>query len=457
MGSRLYRRATKQVLRYAANAAKNYAWKAAQAYAFNKIRNRSSGFASGSQNPFLDITPKRSAGSTGGGPIKRQLVGFVPETPMSTSSVGTQSVANLAGLARARRAKYMPGKSAGFVKTRRTKRKRAEIAGINYTGEFGGTASNVDMIIIGHCTHPSEVVYRQVWSATLKKLFKAADYDVLDMDKEIPVNGQCVITYKRNPQDTIQIDVIVVGPDGAVSTLNDLVAYYVNTARAWNANVSSSTATLEWFAIQYVPLTPAEDEVITMQEARIRLDQLAVSVHSKSSFKMQNRTVNTEGEDETAVDNVPLYGKSYQGTGAGAYWINNESYAESFIADRTNGLIKTTRPGIMHEPPKPSEFKGNQKLGKIRVEPGSIKTSVLTADASHMFTTWFRSLVPNLSIATPQTVVGKYRFFCIEKILDPDHVANILCAFEHNLAITSHCKTIVKNPTCMVFEQAHGL
>jgi len=405
---------------------------------------------------------KRSQPGVGGRVLKiRNIATGLQFTGRNGTALrGNGSIDTKATYSPSRRS-YAAGRSAGFVTSRKFKQNRSSVLGVNFTGEFGGTASNVDMIVIGHSSGPSTAVYRMVWYAIIKKLLKLADYDVLDTTVTVPsgtYGGAIVLTWKRSAGDSTQLELFTVGSGLTCESVDDIVEYLVNTGRAWNSNSSSDVSSIEMLTIAYVPKTTAEaDEVGTMQESRIRLDETSITVSCKSTFKMQNRTENHTGEDQSALDNVPLYGKSYQGYGSGAYWIDGDYASESFVADRDHGLIKTTRPSNMKEPPKPSEFKGIVKAGKIRIEPGSIKTSVLNSSASHMLSTWIKMLVPGLFITKAKSSFGSYRFFCIEKILDPDHVASILCAFEHNLAMTSSVKTIRKNGTCAVYTSAYNL
>lgn len=404
-----------------------------------------------------------------GRPKRRRAVSLQSASRPRANSAGVQlprikrrfasvrSELNSAAIANIPRGRYSSGRSDGFVTTGKFKQSRSSVTGINYTGEFGGTTSDVDMIVIGHSTAPTGIIYNQVWAAVIKKLFRLADYDILDPSVDIPVVGQIAITWKRHSDDAVQLETMGVGYEQTYPTFKALMFGLCGSAMDFNSNSGSDVQSVEFLAITFTPATPPEGAFITMHESRMRLDETIVSLSMKSTLKMQNRTVNTAGEDENAVDNVPLYGKSYEGSGSGPYWINVDNDDTSFMANRDTGVIKTARPGEMKEPPKPSEFKGTQKTGKIRVEPGHIKTSVLTAYASHKLATWYRMCVPFEFIDKAKTHFGKYRFFCIEKILDPDHVASINCAFEHNLAITSNAKLHKTLGTIALYQSAYNL
>lgn len=350
-----------------------------------------------------------------------------------------------------RRKRSSEARSGGFVKTRKYARKRRDITGVNYSGEFGGTTTNADMVTIGHSTGPTHILYRLAWAAVLKKLLRLADYDLLDHSKPIPAAGKFVMTYKRYTADTLQT--FSYANNGTSDNFGDAVDYF----STFTDNSGSNVVSMEMLTLAWVPVTvniATTPYQWTMKESRIRLDETKVTISAKSTFKMQNRSVSVEGEDETAVDNVPLYGKSYEAGGSGAYWINEDNSDVSFIADRVNGVIKNTPDALMKEPPKPSEFKGVVKAGKIRIDPGIIKTSSLSSKATHYLSTWYRMLAPFDYVTKAKSPFGRYRFFCIEKMLDPDHAANIKCAFEHNISINTDVKMTKKKSGTVQFYQA---
>jgi len=350
-----------------------------------------------------------------------------------------------------------PGRSGGFLKTRKYKSNPESVSGVNYTGEFGGSASNTNMVVIGHATSPPTITYKQMWIAVLKRLFKQADFLVLDTGLVFPFGGKIVVTFKTQPDAGLTTDTCVMA--GGTTTLQDLAGYYIDAARTWNQNFATRTNALEMLTMAWFPLRdPVPDAYSYVKTSLVRLDEIVVKIAAKSSFKIQNRSTHVaDAHNADTVDQVPLYGKSYEGASTGTYWVNQMAVTAPFVAGRLDGVIRPIPPAAMKEPPKPAEFKGTQKMGKARIEPGYIKTSVLYHTASHTPSIWCRMLGPSVwnTYTTPQ--VGRYRFFCLEKILDSDEADPLTCAYEHNLAITSSTYSFRKNPTIQMFESQRNL
>jgi len=353
-----------------------------------------------------------------------------------------------------------PARSGGFVTTRKFKSNPEHISGVNYTGEFGGTSTNLNMVVIGHTTSPTTVIYKHMWITILKRLFKLAEFDVLVTDTVMPIGGKLTLQYKFHVDAGLQTTNQTFTNNE--KTLKEMADWFADSARPWNVNEAQRTNGLELYSLTFYPFYDVmTDEYSYSKMAHIRLDELVVKISSKSTFKMQNRsTHNSDGDDfhnADTIDQVPLYGKSYEGAGTGAVWINQENHTNHFVANGGDGVIRPFTPGQMKEPPKPVEFKGTQKLGKVRIDPGIIKTSSLYYTASHTPSVWTRMLAPCLWNSYTAPAMGRYRFFCLEKILDADEADPLTAAYEHNLAITSSSRVFRKNPTVQMFEAARNL
>jgi len=350
-----------------------------------------------------------------------------------------------------------PARSGGFFKTKKFKSNPETISGINYTGEFGGSAANANMVVIGHTTAPTTIIYKQMWIAVLKRLFKLADFDILETDTPMPFGGKIITTFKTHVDAGLGFDTFVFG--SLTNTLKQIADYYADSARAWNQNFATRSNALEMFDMTWSPLRdPLVDAYLYVKTARVRLDEMVVKIGSKSTLKIQNRSTHVaDAHNADTVDQVPLYGKSYEGKGTGAVWINQEHSTAHFVASGADGVIRPNPPAQMKEPPKPIEFKGTQKLGKARIDPGIIKTSALYHTASHTPSMWVRMLGPCLWNSYTSPSVGRYRFFCLEKILDADEADPLTCAYEHNIAITSSTYVFRKNATVQMFESVRNL
>jgi len=353
------------------------------------------------------------------------------------------------------RSRGQTARSGGFVKTRRFAAKRRTTTGINFTGEFGGTTTNADMVIVGHSTTPGQILYQQVWMAMLKQLLRKGGVDVIDAIKPFEFNGRIVFKWKTTTVSGMSSYVLPIVD--ATTTLRDLAINFAGTGNGYNDRIVVETA--EPFLLIFEPYENGDGTYLVANEAYIRLDESYISAKIKSSLKMQNRSVGSaeDGQEADTVDQVPLYGKSYEGRGNGAWWSNNENYTTTFIASSETGVILPVNAGVIREPPPPKEFKGALRTGKVRIEPGLIKSSVLSDYQNHLFKNWAKQLVLSNYAYNPNVRGGKYRFFCVEKILDADNTGLIKCAFEHNIFINTNMKTRRSIPTVQLFKGVYGL
>jgi len=176
----------------------------------------------------------------------------------------------------------------------------------------------------------------------------------------------------------------------------------------------------------------------SVRKAQINLLDLNLSFVTKSSLKMQNRTIPVAGADQADdINHVPLTCRSYAG------WSNGPDYKSVMQLPTTKatsdyGSIAFgagTRQQLM-EPPQPSVFQGAVKTGKFTLGAGSIKTSIIT----HKQIISFDNLMHEFSqiycqgISTPQTKFrySKYILYAFEKTLAVvgEGAVNIISEFD---------------------------
>jgi len=180
-------------------------------------------------------------------------------------------------------------------------------------------------------------------------------------------------------------------------------------------------------------------------------------LYSKASLKLQNRTRGGSIESD-AVDNIPLYGKCYEGSGnyfsyyrdtfgatapfspngENTTFVVNNAYCtfDNGLAVADNSNVQTLR-----EPPPGTMFDRVKKTGKAHLDPGMIKTSVLTASKKFSFNALQRYLGVNRAQENQQNMnIGKYRFFLLEKMVhaEADTAENqIQVAWEHDIKLAA--------------------
>jgi len=198
-----------------------------------------------------------------------------------------------------------------------------------------------------------------------------------------------------------------------------------------------------------VATTPA---VGSEQICSLDLKRATVSMISKSALKLQNRSINATGNDEADdVDNVPLYGKSYDGPGN--YFIVQETYYNPPVTVESNfqaaGFIATSP---LAEPPFLTQMQHAKKSGKAHLDPGQIKTSVLnysfTMDVNRLLNT-----VGRTDITSNICNIGKYRAFILEKMLQASPTTDtnpIRVAYETDIKVGTIFTAPKLQPTTMV-------
>lgn len=316
--------------------------------------------------------------------------------------------------------------------------------GMNLTIETRGTHTGVDTVTIGHATYPRYQVYESALVAMMVKLFD---------DMGVQFDGEATQLMPLSDGDQIEVGYKINSTSGTVSatfttavggnTLYDFVAWFVAAARPW---YNQSDYEFQWIRAS---------RALAKDAFQLNLQKLLIQTTVKTSLKIQNRSLGEivgETGDASAVDNVPLYGKSYSGRGNGLNRRNDAS-AVALVGDQQYGLIKPAQ--WIQEPPQPREFTNVKYVGKAHLDPGYIKTSVLQDTFRKYFNTIFKDLYPNQTSATslvqqklkPQ---GSYRVFVVEKMIDSGSAAGISIAYENNMELS--CKAIKKKTVGLVKE-----
>lgn len=321
-------------------------------------------------------------------------------------------------------------KSSGFLKTpyRKRGRKRAtkfERYGVMETIERGGVVdggvndANVgNTVAVGHMTFPQARVARLLWIAIVKHLIIKAGVSTLtsltDAIEGLVAGDKITVSYYASPD-------------------SGSLASYTHTAVAGDSVWSIGVALQSWAALQ-TNMQNAEVYQISYQAFAatsalpytvVNLRLCKVYYKAKSTLKIQNRTISTTGGDEESVDNVPLYGKIYFGMGTGAIAMTRDNAyttaARDFIGDDTVGAIaKVPTEKWYQEPVGPEHFTNCKRFGKVHLDPGHIKTSVLNTYKVMSLSKMIRELysIDAANLTHEHSWIGVYRFMLLEKMLN---------------------------------------
>jgi len=175
-----------------------------------------------------------------------------------------------------------------------------------------------------------------------------------------------------------------------------------------------------------------------------------IHVNIKSSLKLQNVTVSPLGDEEDNVDNIPIYGKSYYGKGTGTTSNRSHSTETTLVANDNTGLIHkigTVASGLSEMPP-PAYFVKCHASAKAKIDPGHIKTSVLSTVRTFKLVDMMKYLYTGQPDTKDIFPVGDFAFFGFEHMIkstaaDPA----IKIKGEINYRVAMSYSSRFKNPT----------
>lgn len=297
-----------------------------------------------------------------------------------------------------------------------------QVNGIHSTEEhrFISKTNQIDIdryetIQIGHTTLPQKTVLLNVARAMIKHCCAKMNVEIQDFqDRMVELNkGYAFIigdifrwdywpSWIDNAALTSNFFITVTEFETFESFAFKLVQALRIVADGLGDNKLSS---IRWKHFSYEPADGLDKKAYQWQ--KFSMQQIECEIQVKSSLKVQNRTVNAVGDDDDAddVDNVPLVGKIFKvkgnnvvnrsnrrilrGIGAGNV-INNDiilfdgiprqypTLAAAGDAIHTQPLIANSTFNKPAEPMKSTDIVNCVKFSNINLQPGAIKTSVVT-------------------------------------------------------------------------------
>lgn len=326
-------------------------------------------------------------------------------------------------------------KSGGFFKRPAVRiRKTAPFSmakqGSVYNIEHGGTFEAAYCGFIGHTSAPVSYALTIACSAIVKKIHEQLKCFYTDEVDELAFGGKITtveFAHKAFPEQTATVASLTTTGSSTVKSVIDWLELQISNlfGQSQQAMLESITCFQNGGTAQYtVPV-------------QMNLRQCYITLESKSSLKIQNRSKNALGSEADEVDNVPLYGKQYSGKGSGVHPIKKGSNIALFAWPATGVIQATGTAQFMKEPPNGYEFEEAVKVGKAKLEPGEIKTSVIYDRTSCHIDKYFAALIRGtgaLVPAYPRLNIGKFRLFALEKMIETNNELpiNMLFAYENN-------------------------
>lgn len=313
----------------------------------------------------------------------------------------------------------------------------------------GVTTKYGQSVYLGHSTVPLNLSRTHFWRAFTKALMRAIGINIEDFNDFLIGSTIGVEFYfKLYPNDP---------PGSHAFTFAPLVKTYENMAQEFSQYFIGNNNESLYFQKVHVVVANQPDKQFDLSKAKMEY-------YCKSSLKMQNQTVNTTADDNSDdVNNVPLYGKSYEGTGNGAFYIKDYNN-KNFIGRQSDGLIiyqpdavtaaGTPNDFALGEPQSYKLFKYAKKSGKIHLDAGQLKTSVLTFQKNMGFSAMWRNIDQDtFEQSTAWTTMGNFRFFGVEKMMQfitTTSTNRIHLAYEVDNKIGMVCTLPKYTPTTMV-------
>jgi len=332
-------------------------------------------------------------------------------------------------------------KSAGFLSTRRRVRRRrskrvtrSDITkwGSYKTMETGNVLSSDEVRYIGHSTFVFTQLWERLAAAMVKRLALKAGLMIQKLSDIIPygIAGDVwTIRYRTSWESAAPLTDHNYTATGAYDYQDIIDSWTTFFMNFWNTQYNIDS-------IFFQPTTTAA--TVGRSWVQINLKNASIHVDCKATLKIQNRTINAEGDDNRDdVDNVPIYGKGYFGYGSGTQYNSGTVGTLPFVADGQSGIIsKDALTDIaLYEPPMAHLFHHCKSTGKVRLDPGYIKTSVLTWKRTVSLLSFMRRAAsPPATNLHQFNTLGNFRFFGLEKMIDatPEGGTPIIVAFEHN-------------------------
>lgn len=314
----------------------------------------------------------------------------------------------------------------------------AKESGFNITTTAAEAANSV---IVGHAAYGKRTMRDIVSLAMTKMIAVKLNKPFNALQQVVSTLGFRITIFYRDVQTgAISTNVVT---SASTATWNDVRTNIGDTLAA------TSKTSVIWSALRYEERTTAatpSDYVLLLE---LDLLKAKIDLYSKGSLKIQNRT-RESAVDSTAVDNVPLFGKFYEGSGNYFLYKNDttQDYTPFIASTAYNTFNDKVNAGktfqSLREPPPKTAFYRVSKEGKAHLDPGMIKTSVLTYRKKLSLNAAIRIIgVDNTDTIQHNNInYGKFRFFILEKMLQSSattDINGINVAVEHDQKLAGIC------------------
>lgn len=386
-----------------------------------------------------------------------------------------QQYNSLPGSPRGKRGGASMSKSKGFFVVNSTKNNilsKYQNSGIVFHKEHGHVVTDAvnQAVYIGHSTCPKRTIIRGAFCAMIKTLCRKAGIKIKNLDEAILKNSnipaRIAIHFKEVDGSTVSIQEFTLS---VTKTLLQLESDIVT----WLETFTATTFPQIFLRMVYY------HDVGVIGSSRlisydIDLTNTWLDVYATSCLKVQNRTINSTGNNEADdVDNVPLYGRifemNYNGTifrdynqpplsPASSPQLRTDIDLGSLTTDVSSEMKLSS--SLYNEVAQPQQLIGCYSHGKVHLDPGEIKTSKLVFNKKigmNKLITLYKSKVG--FNGRPEFYFGKTRIIGVEKMISAvamNETNAFNLAFEHDLKVGFICTTIDNHQTAVKTEAYNG-
>lgn len=430
--------------------------------------------------------PKRpaSASLSRGRSSTRRRLNFTPMTPSSVvKSAGKTVLKSIPAVRTATRAYSLArslsralssrptnagkgsadnSKSMGRFKSYKPKLTKLDIAarqGFVSRREVGDVVSDASnqVVYVAHSTMPQRLVERTLFKSLIKRLMQEAGVAIKNENVSLLgtqyYNSLIRLEYKVKDGAVVAVKEWTLT---SASTLLSVADDMYNTFNGWagTANLPQQLLRISFFVDFSGVISSAY-----MLQSTLDLTSARVQIVARSELKVQNRTLNSTGNNQSDnVDNVPIDGKFFE------YKTNSTIYRDyaTPAASNKQGISTSpdygTLPKLPVDPtgtsmydkiPLTSQFIGVKKEGSAHLDPGEIKTSVMTDQTtmtiSKLIYLLYARSSAGLSTGIQQCWIGKTRLFAYEKMINAvamSETNQFNLAYEHMVEIGVVLKTL---------------
>ena len=368
--------------------------------------------------------------------------------------------------------------------SRKFKKKAVNVyarGGQNRTFEISRNVQDANCVYIGHSTFPRRLIFETAAQQFIKHLAKSVSGEDVpeftDVIRTFSPADKIIFKYRPDPFNVLITDTdvgansnIYVVPGGGV-TMRNFAQWFLGGSRPWHQNREGT-------------IESVESDVLNNTQFRVDMRKFMLQIYVKTSLKCQNQSVpgtTAPEQDAEVVNNIPLYGKTYDGSG-NMLKCHKRTYGPTtgispipLVADPNYGLMLMT-PSLtpnaesFFEPPQGRDFSNVKRVGKLHVDPGQIKTSSLV-QTFRMSMTSLMHLVPafsdfsvvggvtqypttlaNTFINMRERNVGKFRLLAFEKMIGLG-TQPVNVSFENNVEVSMKSKLGKTSTTIKQFEK----